>query len=67
MTKIATGAIKAALGEDDVDPSKVNNKDSAKEVLERVHCFCNCVLGLDTAEIVRVLVVFCTGRNFFQL
>ena len=69
VTKIATGAIKAALGEDNVDPSKVDNEDSVKEVLEKVQCFCNCVLGLDwiLLKLSAFWPYFAQNVNLFQL
>ena len=50
VTKIATGAIEAALGQDDLDPSKVDNKDLVKEDLEKVQCFRRVVRVVDNID-----------------
>ena len=50
VTKTATGAIEAALGQDDLDPSKVDNKDLVKEDLEKVQCFRRVVRVVDNID-----------------
>ena len=50
VTKTATGAIEAALGQDNLDPSKVANKDLVKEDLEKVQCFRRVVRVVDNID-----------------
>ena len=52
VTKTATGAIEAALGQDDLDPSKLDNKDLVKEDLEKVQCFRRVVDNIDHCSII---------------
>ena len=59
VTKTATGAIEAALGQDDLDPSKVDNKDLVKEDLEKVQCFrrvVRVVINIDHCSIINFLL-----------
>ena len=56
VTKTATGAIEAALGQDDLDPSKVDNKDLVKEDLEKVQCFRRVVINIDHCSIINFLL-----------